>query len=64
MYMITRKWRTHMNKNDVIQNMVKFIEDKEKSLQASKLSTDAQAKTDVVKSILDKLDEEIENENK
>ena len=36
-----------MNKNDVIQNMVKFIEDK-----------------DVVKSILDKLDEEIENENK
>lgn len=62
--MITRKWRTHMNKNDVIQNMVKFIEDKEKSLQASKLSTDTQAKTDVVKSILDKLDEEIENENK
>ena len=62
--MITRKWRTHMNKNDVIQNMVKFIEDKEKSLQASKLSTDTQAKTDVVKSILNKLDEEIENENK
>ena len=62
--MITRKWRTHMNKNDVIQNMVKFIEDKEKSFQASKLSTDTQAKTDVVKSILDKLDEEIENENK
>ena len=62
--MITRKWRTHMNKNDIIQNMVKFIEDKEKSLQASKLSTDTQAKTDVVKSILNKLDEEIENENK
>ncbi len=53
-----------MNKNDIIQNMVKFIEDKEKSLQASKLSTDTQAKTDVVKSILNKLDEEIENENK
>lgn len=53
-----------MSKNDVIQNMVSFIEDKEKDLQASRLSSDNQAKTDIVKSILDKLDGELENEDK
>lgn len=53
-----------MSKNDVVQSMVKFIEDKEKDLQASRLTSDNQAKTDIVKSILDKLDGELENEDK
>ena len=53
-----------MNKNDIIQNMVDFIEEKEKKLQAARLTMDAQAKTDIVKSILEKLDKEIEDEDK
>lgn len=53
-----------MNENDVVKIMIEFIEDKERQLQAEKFSSDSQAKNDVVKSILDKLDKEIKNEDK
>lgn len=52
-----------MNKTEIARNMIAFIEEKEKELQASKLSNEKQARTDIVKSILDRLDGEITNEN-
>lgn len=57
-----------MNENDVITNMIKFIEDKEQQLQAEKMLGESSAKNDIVKTILDELDkeisEEVSNENK
>ena len=58
MYMIMRKWRiTMMNKEEIVENMISFIEEAEKNLQASKMSNEPKsAKTDVVNNILDKLE--------
>ena len=53
-----------MNENDVVKNMIQFIEDKEHQLQAEKMLGDNWAKNDIVKSILDELDKEVANENK
>ncbi len=53
-----------MNENDVVKNMIKFVEDKEHQLQAEKLLGENSAKNDIVKSILDELDKEVANENK
>jgi hypothetical protein len=53
-----------MTKNDVVNNMIKFIEEKEHQLQAEKMLGENSAKNDIVKSILDELDKEIANENK
>ena len=57
-----------MNENDVINNMIKFIEEKERQLQAEKMLGESSAKNDIVKAILDELDKEISkeisNENK
>ena len=53
-----------MNENDVVKNMIKFIEDKEYQLQAEKMLGENSAKNDIVKSILDELDKEVANENK
>ena len=53
-----------MNENDVVKNMIKFIEDKEHQLQAEKMLGENSAKNDIVKSILDELDKEVANENK
>ena len=50
------------NNKSVVDNMIGFIEQKEREFQASKL-TESQGKTDVVKSILDELEREIKNEN-
>lgn len=47
----------------IIESMVKFIEEKEKRLQTDKMMNDNQAKNDIVKSILDELEREI-NEDK
>lgn len=52
-----------MNNEDIVQNMITFIEEAERDLQASKLSSGSQ-KTDIVNSILDKLEKEINNEDK
>ena len=53
-----------MTKNDVVNNMIKFIEEKEHQLQAEKMLGENSAKNDIVKSILDELAKEVANENK
>ena len=53
-----------MTKNDVVNNMIKFIAEKEHQLQAEKMLGENSAKNDIVKSILDELDKEVANENK
>ena len=53
-----------MNKDQVIQNMIKYIEDAERALQSSKLSNETKpVKTDIVNNILDKLEKEVNDEN-
>lgn len=53
-----------MNDKIIVENMITFIEDKERQLQAQKLSTDTAAKNDVINAILDRLEKEISDENK
>lgn len=53
-----------MSDEKIINDMISFIEEKERTVQASKLATDSTAKTDVVKAILDELEREIKDENK
>lgn len=53
-----------MSDKKIIDHMVSYIEEKERQLQAEKMSGDNQAKNDIVKSILDELDTEVSNENK
>ena len=53
-----------MNENNVVKNMIKFIEGKERQLQAEKMLGENSAKNDIVKSILDELDKEVANEDK
>lgn len=57
-------WRTRlMNDQEVKQEMIDFIEQKEKELQQEKFLSASQIKNDVVKSIMTKLDEVIKNED-
>lgn len=53
-----------MSDEKIINDMISFIEEKERKVQASKLATDSTSKTDVVKAILDELEREIKDENK
>ena len=53
-----------MNDNGVVNNMIAFIEEKEKQLQAEKMLGENSAKNDIVKAILDELEREVSNENK
>lgn len=53
-----------MSDNNIVNNMISFIEDKEKQLQADKMLGENAAKNDIVKSILDELEKEVSNENK
>ena len=52
-----------MSDEKIIDEMVTFIEEKERKVQASKLATDSTVKTDVVKAILDELEREIKDED-
>ena len=53
-----------MNKEEIVENMISFIEEAEINLQASKMSNEPKsAKTDVVNNILDKLEKETKDEN-
>lgn len=52
-----------MNEQAIIKKMIIFIEQKEHELQANRMSADNHVKNDVVKSILDKLESEMTNEN-
>lgn len=53
-----------MNDEKIVKNLISFIETKERELQINKMTNDSQAKNDIVKSILDKLESEITSENK
>lgn len=53
-----------MNNSKIVEHLIKFIEDKEHQLQINKMINDSQAKSDIVKSILDELESEVANENK
>ena len=52
-----------MNKDEIVKKMIDFIENEERNLQASKMTNDNKAKTDVVNSILDELEREMNDEN-
>lgn len=53
-----------MNEQEVVTEMIAFVEKKERDLQSSKMSADTQARNDVVKSILDELERMTSDENK
>lgn len=53
-----------MSDNCVVNNMIAFIEEKEKQLQAEKMLGENSVKNDIVKAILDELEREVSNENK
>lgn len=47
-----------MNDQEIVSEMILFIEERERQLQQRKLLTDQQAKNDTIKAILDKLEEQ------
>ena len=51
-----------MSDNSIVKNMIDFVENNEKALQAE--HPGEQSKVDIVKMILDKLEKEIANEDK
>lgn len=52
-----------MNEQEIVSNMIAFIEEKERQLQVNKTAADSQAKNDVVKAILDELERVTTGEN-
>lgn len=48
-----------MNDDVIIEHMISFIEQKERSLQSEKTITDNRSKSDIVKAILDELEREM-----
>lgn len=52
-----------MNEQELVSQMIHYIEDKERQLQINKTLADPQAKGDVVKAILDELERVTPNEN-
>lgn len=52
-----------MNEQVIVDRIIAFIEQKERELQANKMSADNHAKNDMVKSIMDELERETTNEN-
>ena len=52
-----------MSDSNVVKNMIVFIEEREKQLQAEKMLGENAAKNDIVKAILKQLETEVSNEN-
>ena len=48
-----------MNEQKIVSELISFVEEKERQLQQRKLLADQQAKNDTIKAILDKLEEEM-----
>ena len=65
MFKIMKKWRImRVNKEEIIENMIQYIEEEERNLQAARMSNDSKAaKTDIVNGILNRLEKEINHEN-
>ena len=53
-----------MNDQEIVDHMVKFIEQKENELQGNRYSADSQIKNKVVNLILEELERVTENEDK
>ena len=46
-----------VNKEEIIENMIQYIEEEERNLQAARMSNDSKAaKTDIVNGILNRLE--------
>ena len=57
MFTIMMIWRAHlMNEQEIVSQMITFIEEKERQLQNSRLAADNQQRNNVVQSILDELE--------
>lgn len=52
-----------MSSSQIIQNMISFIEKKEKDLQAAKAIGNVKSKSDVVNQILTELDKQMKGDN-
>lgn len=53
-----------VNKEEIVKDMIKYIEEEERNLQVARMANDNKAvKTDIVKGILDKLEKEMNHEN-
>lgn len=52
-----------MNSSQIVQNMISFIEKKEKDIQAAKAVGDVKVKSDVVNQILTELEKQMRGEN-
>lgn len=53
-----------VSKEDIVKDMIKYIEEEERNIQAAKMANDTKvAKTDIVNGILSKLEKELTNEN-
>lgn len=52
-----------MNNEEIINEIMKLIEEKEKELQADKLLLEKDRKNDIVKIVLNKLEEVVTDEN-
>lgn len=52
-----------MTKEEIVQNMIEFIENEERNLQALKVSNDSKVKTDIVNIILSELEREVSDED-
>lgn len=65
MCMTMKKWRTiAMNKDEIVKDMILFIEDAERNLQVAKMSNDFKsAKADIVNRIFNELERKVSNEN-
>lgn len=53
-----------MNKDEIVKDMILFIEDAERNLQVAKMSNDFKsAKADIVNRIFNELERKVSNEN-
>ena len=53
-----------MNDNEIVQHMINFISEKERNVQAESFKGGSKAKVDVVKMILNELENKTDNEDK
>lgn len=53
-----------MNKDEIVNHMISYIEDAERDLQAANMAGESRtSRTDIVNSILNELEREVKNED-
>ena len=65
MSLIMKKWRIlEMNKQEIVNNMIKYIEDAERDLQVALFAGETKSsRTDIVNAIINELERETKDEN-